>query len=223
MYQPPAHTEDRLPVLHDLIRQIGLAQLVTVGASGLVSNPVPLLLDPAAGPFGTLFGHLARANPQWSDLQPGPEALAIFAGPDGYVSPSLYPSKAASGGRVVPTWDYVVVQARGPLIVHDDPAWVGGLVRQLTASHEAGRHEPWAVDDAPARYLQGMLAGIVGIELPLTRIEGKLKLSQNRPPADIAAVLAAFEQGGPRERAVAAAMRDTGLPGAEGPAAPPTG
>lgn len=217
MYQPPAHAEDRVPVLHELMRRAVLAHLVTVGESGLVANPVPLLLDAERGPLGTLVGHLARANPQWQHVSRSREALAIFAGPDAYVSPSLYPSKA-EGGRVVPTWDYVVVHAHGRLLVHDDAAWVGQLVRRLTGTHEATRDEPWSVDDAPEAFVEGMVRAIVGIELPITRLEGKRKLSQNRPAGDLAAVRTAFEAGDPREQAVAAAMRH-----ALGASSPPPG
>lgn len=216
MYQPPAFVEDRLEVLHQLVRRAALGHLVTVGTEGIVANPLPLLLDADRGPLGTLVGHLARANPQWQDVAPGSEALVIFAGPDAYVSPSAYPSKA-DGRRVVPTWDYVVVHARGPLVVHDDPTWVEGLVRRLTDHHEAARPDPWSVDDAPRRFVDGMLGAIVGIEVPLTRLEGKRKLSQNRPEGDVAGVVAAFDAAGSRERAVAAAMREA-IPHLAGPA-----
>lgn len=224
VYQPVAFVEDRLPVLHGLMARAALAHLVTVGRSGIEANPVPLLLDADRGPYGTLVGHLARANPQWQGVAPGAEALAIFAGADAYVSPSSYPSKA-EGGRVVPTWDYVVVHAHGPLIVHDDPTWVEGLVRRLTDAHEAaalgaGGGPPWSVDDAPAPFVAGQLRAIVGIEVPIRRLEGKRKLSQNRPPGDIAGVLATFEAGTPRQRGVAEAMHKAF--GAPPSAAPPT-
>jgi transcriptional regulator len=194
VYQPPAHAEHRVPVLHELVRRAALGHLVTLGAEGLVANAVPLLLDAHRGPLGTLVGHLARANPQWQDVQATGEALVIFAWPDAYV---------------------VVVHARGPLVVHDDPAWVEGLVRRLTAEHERGRPEPWAVDDAPRRFVEGMLRSIVGIEVPIRHLEGKRKLSQNRPEGDIAGVVAAFDAAGPREQAVAGAMREA-MPGLGG-------
>ncbi len=189
MYLPAHFAETRIDVLHDALRTHGAAELVTFDGEGLVASTVPLLLDPDAGPLGTLRGHLARANPQWRTATAAVEALVIVRGPDAYVSPSAYPSKAVDG-KVVPTWNYLTVQARGPLVVHDDPAWTKSLVSALTDRHEAARAEPWAVTDAPEDYVAAMLRAIVGIEIPISRLEGKWKVSQNRPAADRDGVVA---------------------------------
>lgn len=208
MYLPPAFREDRIEVLHELIRETVLATLVSATAEGGVeATHLPLLLDPEPAPFGTLLGHLARANGHVRQLARAREAVAIFLGPEAYVSPSLYPSKRAHG-RVVPTWNYVAVHAIGTPELVEEPEALLDLVRQLTDRQEAGRAEPWAVSDAPPDFVAGQLKGIVGLRLRLTRIEGKLKLSQNRPAADREGVeqgLAASPDAG--DRAVAARMR----------------
>lgn len=176
--------------LHDLQQQIldtRLAVLVTHGEQGLQASHLPLLLRPDQGPNGTLYGHFARANPQWKALQDGAQALVIFAGADAYVSPGFYPSKA-DHGKVVPTWNYVAVHAYGTVEVFTDADRLRNLVSALTDRHEAGRNNPWKVADAPADYIDGMLKAIVGFALPIERLEGKRKLSQNRSPADIAGV-----------------------------------
>jgi transcriptional regulator len=144
---------------------------------------VPLLLDADAGPLGTLRGHVARANPLWRDAAHRDEALVVFQGPQAYVSPAWYPSKAEHG-KVVPTWNYVMVQARGRLRVIDDVAWLHALVTRLTATHEARRANPWAVDDAPPDYVASTLRAIVGLEIELVSLAGKWKVSQNRSAAD---------------------------------------
>ncbi len=185
MYLPESFAEARLPELHGMIDSAGLATLVTAGPAGPEASHLPLLLAAEEGPFGTLYGHLARANPQWR--LPGP-ALAIFTGPDGYVSPSWYPSKAADG-RVVPTWNYIAVHAAGKLEVFEDAARLRDLVERLTRRHESGRPVPWQVADAPADYIASMLRGIVGVRLPIERLEGKWKLSQNRTDPDRAGVI----------------------------------
>ncbi len=205
MYIPPAFRLDDLPALHAAIQGAGLANLVTATAEGLMASPLPLFLDPDDGPFGTLHGHLARANPQWKTPMVG-EALAVFMGPDAYVSPSFYPSKAEHH-RVVPTWNYVTIQARGPAEFYEDPDRLLALVTKLTERHEAPRATPWAVSDAPPDFIRGQLKGIVGLRLPITRLEGKQKLSQNRNAADRAGVRDALSASDrPAERAVAAAM-----------------
>ena len=212
MYRTAAFDVADLDTLHRLMRSAGAAHLVASrspdAGGGLDSSVLPMLLDtgPHDGPLGTLRGHLARANPQWRDADPDVEALVIFAGSDAYVSPSWYPSKQGSG-KVVPTWNYEVVHAHGRLSVHDDVDWLRAFVTRLTDHHEAGRPEPWAVTDAPEQYVAAMLKGIVGVEVRITRLEGKRKLSQNRPD-DVAAVQAALAGGSPGEQAVAAAMRD---------------
>jgi len=158
-----------------------LAMVVTHGAQGLQASHLPLLLRPDEGPNGTLYGHFARANPQWKELQEGAEALVIFAGADAYVSPGFYPGKAEHG-KVVPTWNYVAVHAYGTAQVITDAEPLLDLVSALTDHHEAGRAQPWKVADAPADYIDGMLKAIVGFALPIQRLEGKRKLSQNRCP-----------------------------------------
>jgi transcriptional regulator len=195
MYRQAAFALDDRDTLGDLVDGVGAAHLVTSTADGLRSSLVPLLYDrgPGAAGLGTLRGHLARANDQWR-LSDGAEALAIFTGPDGYVSPGWYPSKAADP-RVVPTWDYVVVHVTGRLTVHDDPDWVLAVVRALTERHEASRPVPWSVDDAPADHLARLARSIVGVEVEVAAISGSAKLSQNRP-ADIAGVAAGLAAAG---------------------------
>ena len=182
------------------------AALVTLSGGRLIATILPLLFDPADGPLGTLRGHLARANPQWRDGFSGVEALAIFDGPDAYVSPRLYAATRRSG-RHVPTWNYTTVQASGALGVRDDPAWLIEIVRRLTDRHEARWPDGWSVDDAPPDYIESELRAIVGIELRISRLEGKRKLSQNRAPADVDGVIAGLDAGAPREQAVASEMR----------------
>ncbi len=203
MYCPPAFREEELPALHELMRAARLANVVTSGANGLHASPLPLFLDETEGPYGTLYGHLARANDQWKDTPIG-EALAIFMGPDAYVTPSWYASKKEHG-KVVPTWNYSVVQARGPIEFFDDEARLRGVVERLTTLHEKGRAEIWSVSDAPEKFIMGQLRGIVGLRLPITNLEGKRKMSQNRSAADRAGVAAGLAASAhPAERAVAA-------------------
>ncbi|MGY2269722.1 MULTISPECIES: FMN-binding negative transcriptional regulator [Pseudomonas] len=185
MYTPRAFALEDLPELHQLIQHTRLAQLVTVGEQGLLASHLPLLLNPDEGPHGTLYGHLAKANPQWKDLQNGSEALVIFAGAEAYISPAFYPAKAEHG-KVVPTWNYIAVHAYGKAEVFSDAERLLGVVTALTDRHEGGRDQPWKVSDAPADYIDGMLKAIVGFALPIERLIGKRKLSQNRSPADIA-------------------------------------
>ncbi|WP_416421615.1 FMN-binding negative transcriptional regulator [Pseudomonas sp. App30] len=187
MYLPAAFHDQDIERLQQQMQDCRLAIVVTHGDSGLQASHVPLLLDRAAGPFGTLRGHLARANPQWQDLANGSEALVIFSGADAYVSPNFYPSKAEHG-KAVPTWNFLAVHATGTAEVFSDAERLRALVSQLTDRHEAGQAKPWAVNDAPADYLQSMLKAIVGFELPISRLEGKRKLSQNRSAEDIAGV-----------------------------------
>ena len=195
MYQPPSFREDRLEVLHALIRAHPLGLLVTAGRDGLLANPLPFLLDTEAAPSGVLRAHLARANPQGRALAEGGEALVVFQGVDSYVTPGWYASKQETG-RVVPTWNYAIVQARGTPVLIEDRDRLRGLVEALTTRHEAERPEPWAVGDAPPEFVAGQLKGIVGVEIPIARIEGKWKVSQNRPPADRAGVAQGLEAAG---------------------------
>ena len=189
MYQPPHHREDRLEVQHALIRQQPLGLLVTVGAGGIEANLIPFTLDASVAPLGLLRCHMARANRQWQDHDPAVDALVVFQGPAAYVTPSWYATKAETG-KVVPTWNYVVVQAFGRLRVIDDRDWLRAQVDALTGERERRRDHPWAVADAPEPFVDAQLKGIVGIEMPITRLEGKWKVSQNRPEADRSGVVA---------------------------------
>ncbi len=184
MYTPRAFALDDLPEIQQLIQHTRLAQLVSVGEHGLQASHLPLLLNPDEGANGTLYGHMAKANPQWRDLQNGAEALVIFAGADAYVSPAFYPAKAEHG-KVVPTWNYLAVHAYGKAEVFTNAERLLAVVSALTDRHEGGRQQPWAVSDAPADYIDGMLKAIVGFALPIERLIGKRKLSQNRSEADI--------------------------------------
>ena len=203
MYVPPAFREDDLSALHGVIREARLGNLVTATAEGLIATPLPLFLVPDEGPHGTLYGHLARANPQWKQAPVGP-AMAIFAGPDAYITPSWYATKREHG-KVVPTWNYVAVHAYGAAEFFEDPVRLLDAVRRLTKLHEGGRPTPWAVSDAPPDFIRGQLRGIVGLRLPIERIEGKRKMSQNRSAEDragVAAGLAASERSSDRAAAV---------------------
>ena len=189
MYIPKANEETRTPVLHELIRSQPFASLVTFGGSGLFASHVPVILetqgipDDQAAPLGVLKCHVSRANTQWKDFAPDVEALAIFSGAQHYISPSWYEEKHATG-KVVPTWNYVAVHAYGSLRVLDDADWLRAHVESLTTIHEAASPEPWAVSDAPADYIASIIKGIVGLEMRITRLEGKWKLSQNRSEED---------------------------------------
>ncbi|MGY2262068.1 FMN-binding negative transcriptional regulator [Pseudomonas sp. SDO55104_S430] len=187
MYTPRNFAIDDLHELHQQILGTRLAMVVTHGEHGLQASHLPMLFNPDQGPNGTLYGHFAKANPQWKELQNGAEALVIFAGADAYVSPGFYPSKAEHG-KVVPTWNYVAVHAYGSAEVFTDADRLLTLVSALTDRHEASRAQPWKVADAPVDYIDGMLKAIVGFALPIQRLEGKRKLSQNRNAADIAGV-----------------------------------
>jgi transcriptional regulator len=170
-----------------LLHTHGAADLVTATADGLVATFLPFLFDPTVGEHGALQGHLARNNDQWR-REPVAEAMVIVRGADAYITPSWYAAKAEHG-RVVPTWNYVTAHVYGRLVVHDDPGWVQDLVRRLTAKHEAARAEPWSVDDAPERFVAGQVRAIVGVEVLISRVEAKAKLSQNRSAADIDGVI----------------------------------
>jgi transcriptional regulator len=193
MYVPSHFKEDRVPELHDAIRRIGIGTLITNGAEGLEASHIPLLIDPEPGPYGTLRGHIARSNGQWKRLAQGAgggsEALVTFLGPDAYVTPNWFPSKRETG-KVVPTWNYIAIHAYGPLRFFEDRAPLLDIVMRLTNLHEGKRAAPWAVTDAPADYIDAMLKAIVGFELPIARLEGKWKLSQNKSAADVEGIRA---------------------------------
>jgi transcriptional regulator len=198
MYTPPAFAEDDPATIRQIVRDARLATLVTATAEGLVATPLPLMLADE-GERGVLYGHVAKANPQWK-LPPVGEALAMFSGPDAYITPSRYASKREHG-KVVPTWNYVAVHAYGPVEFFEDADRLYDVVTRLTNLHEGERPERWAVTDAPAKFIRSQLRGIVGLRLPIARIEGKRKLSQNRPAGDrqgVAAGLAESEREGDR-------------------------
>ncbi|HSO08126.1 MAG TPA: FMN-binding negative transcriptional regulator [Pelomicrobium sp.] len=205
MYLPAAFREDDLATLQGIIRAHPLATLVTAGADGLTANHVPMLLDPEPAPLGTLRGHLARANPQLATA--GSDALVIFHGPQAYVTPSWYESKREHG-KVVPTWNFVAVHAYGVLKTFDDPQRLHALVSALTEGQEQGFAQPWHVTDAPDDFVERQLTAIVGIEVSIARLEGKRKLSQNRPEKDRAGVeIGLVERGDADSAAVAEEMR----------------
>ena len=202
MYIPPAFKDDDVESIRRTIRNARLANLVTATTDGPVATPLPLFLDETEGEHGTLYGHVARANPQWR-LPPLGEALAIFSGPEAYVTPSWYATKQETG-KVVPTWNYIAVHAYGPVEFFEDAQRLLQVVTRLTNRQEQSRAEPWAVSDAPADFVAAQLRGIVGVRIPVTRFEGKRKMSQNRPEVDrvrVAAGLAA--SGNPQDREVA--------------------
>ena len=204
MYNPPHFKESEISVLHEAMRTIGFATLVS-GNPELFVTHLPLLVDPEPAPYGTLIGHVARANDHWRRAAHEP-VLAIFLGAHGYISPNWYASKADSG-KVVPTWNYVAVHAHGTLRTFEDPERLRGVVAALTDVHEAGSAHPWQIGDAPAEFIDAQLKGIIGIEIPIARIEGKLKLSQNRSAQDLDGVIAGLRaRGGEAASGLAAAI-----------------
>jgi transcriptional regulator len=200
MYLPPHFDEDRPDVLRGLVADHPLGTLVTLGADGLNGNHLPFLYDPDPEPLGTLRGHVARANPVWRETGKGVDALVIFQGPQVYVTPSWYPRKQETG-KVVPTWNYLVVHAYGPLRAIDDAEWLRGFVTRLTNRFEAARPDPWKVTDAPPDFIDANLKAIVGIEVPVTRIVGKWKVSQNRLQPDREGVARGLRETGDADAA----------------------
>jgi transcriptional regulator len=200
MYQPQHFREDDPAVQHALIRAHPLGLLVTVGKAGIEANHIPFVLDPS----GTLLqGHLARPNTQWQTFDPSADALVVFQGPEAYITPSWYATKTETG-RVVPTWNYAVVQVRGRMRAIDDHAWLRTQIDALTRSQEDGRDHQWHVGDAPAAFIDGQVKGIVGVEIAITSINGKWKVSQNRTEADQMGVIAGLHAaGGEAELAMA--------------------
>jgi transcriptional regulator len=207
MYIPEHFAITDPEALHRILREHPLGALVTQGPGGLDADHVPFEFDPTAGPLGTLTAHVARANTLWQRCTSGTQAMVIFRGNEGYISPSWYPSKHESH-RQVPTWNYEVVHAHGVLTVRDDERFVRGLVARLTRRHEAAEPHPWRMSDAPSEYIDQMLGHIVGIEIALTSLVGKAKLSQNRETRDrLAAADALTERG---HEALARSMREAG-------------
>ena len=193
MYCPDSFAETRPEILRVLIQRYPLATLVSMGSNGLEANHIPLYLAPDEGPQPVLQGHVARANPLWREVLSNSEVLAIFQGPQHYISPSWYATKVETG-KVVPTWNYAVVHAYGPLHVRDDPAWVRQQMVALTAQQENGFTMPWQVDDAPRDFTERLIQQVVGIEIPISRWMGKWKVSQNQPVGNRDSVVAHLEQ-----------------------------
>lgn len=207
MYLPAHFAEPRLEELHRIVRDNAFGMLVTNTASGLEAHHLPVYLDVDQGAQGALVAHVARANPVWREVRDGDPVLVVFRGAQGYVSPNWYPGKHETHRRV-PTWNYEVVHAHGTFHVHDDERFVRGVVARLTRQHEADQPQPWNMGDAPADYLAEQLRHIVGIEIRITRLEGKRKLSQHHEPRDREGAIRGLEaSGNPR---LAQAMRDTG-------------
>lgn len=204
MYMPTHFEETRVSTLHELIHAHPLGALVGLTPAGLDANHIPFEVDPEPAPFGTLRGHVARANPVWRESRDA-QVLVIFQGPSTYISPAWYPTKQESG-KVVPTWNYAVVHAHGVLRVIDDRVWLRAFVQTLTNRHEADRTSPWQVTDAPADYIEHMLGGIVGLEVAVSRLVGKWKVSQNRPAQDRAGVVEGLTREGGEEAAAMAEM-----------------
>jgi transcriptional regulator len=208
LYEPPLHRNEDLPELHALIKERVFGLLISNGAEGLTANSVPFVLDAGASKLGTLKVHLARANPQWRDLQTSPDALIVFQGHDHYITPSWYETKRETG-KVVPTWNYTMVQAKGRAKVMDD-AWLAQQIEELTQALEQRREQPWRVGDAPADFIAMQRRAIVGVEIEIVDIRGKWKTSQNRNAADCAGVVAGLEAMGDEDaRAMAEIVRET--------------
>ncbi|MGZ8158265.1 MAG: FMN-binding negative transcriptional regulator [Methylobacter sp.] len=210
MYIPPQFEQPDIDVMRDLIRNRPLATLVTLGANGINANHIPLHFSPTPGPFGVLRGHIARANPLWRDLFSDVETLAIVHGPDAYVSPSWYATKQEAG-KVVPTWNYAVVHAYGFLRIIDDAFWVRTQLEALTQQNEAAFPEPWAVSDAPEDFTEKLIGAVVGIEMVITRLIGKWKVSQNQPPQNQRSVIQGLNASGQSEAVAMAAMVNAGI------------
>jgi transcriptional regulator len=207
MYIPRAFEQTDPAALHDLIRAHPFGTLVVPSPSGLEVNHLPFVLHPDGGAAGSLRAHVARGNPVWRVVEQAREAVVIFQGPHHYVSPTWYPSKAETGGKVVPTWNYAVVHAHGPARAMDDRDWLAHHLAELVAIHEAGRDPAWRLHDAPADFVEKMIGAVVGIEISIQRLVGKWKLNQNRSPADRASVATALEGLGAEGAGTAALMK----------------
>lgn len=209
MYQPAHFREDRLDVQHALIRAHSLGLLITAGPGGLQANHVPFLVDAGGTDRGTLRAHLARANPQLDELAAVAECMVVFQGAQSYISPSLYPTKHEHG-KAVPTWNYITVHAWGRPRVIEDPVWLRRQIDDLTSHNESALPAPWKVSDAPESYVAAQIKGIAGIEIPIARIEGKWKVSQNRPAVDQAGVVAGLRGRGGDADIMAALVAERG-------------
>ena len=210
MYIPSQFDESRPEILHALLRAHPLGTLVTLGTSGLNANHIPFEFDAQQGEHGTLRAHIARANPLWKDFSSEVEAMVVFQGAQTYISPGWYPTKEEDG-RAVPTYNYMVVHAYGPLRVIDDAEWIRAQVQRLSERHETGQARPWKITDAPADYIDKLLKALIGIEIPVTKLAGKWKVSQNQPAANREGVVRGLrEQGGDAALAMAAAVASHG-------------
>jgi transcriptional regulator len=208
MYIPRHNEEKRVSVLHSLIVSRPLATLVTLGSSGLFASHIPMVLEENDSELGVLRGHISRANTQWRDFVPTVDALAIFAGHQHYITPTWYPG-TKEHGKEVPTWNYVVVHAYGPLKTIEDEHWLLTNVEKLTNIHEAASPSPWKVSDAPEDFIKSQLKGIVGLELPIKKLEGKWKVSQNRNARDRVGVIDGLEKlNTPESRAMKALVEE---------------
>lgn len=207
MYTPPHFREDDIALLHETIRRIAFGTLVTLGPDGLVGSHLPMLLDAEKGAHGTLTGHLAKANIQTKTEALDIEALAIFQGPEAYITPNWYATKQEHG-KVVPTWNYVAVHAYGKISFFEDADRLRDQVASLTDRHEATNAAPWALNDAPEKFVQSQLKGIIGFEIPISRMDGKWKLSQNRPAPDKEGVISGLDARDGADAEITRATRD---------------
>ncbi|HEY8097464.1 MAG TPA: FMN-binding negative transcriptional regulator [Methylobacter sp.] len=210
MYIPAQFEQPDVELMHELICNRPFATLVTLGANGIDANHIPLHLEPTPEPFGVLRGHIARANPLWHDLAADVETLTIFHGPDAYISPSWYATKQEAG-KVVPTWNYAVVHAYGSLRIIDDAVWVRAQLEALTQQHEADFPDPWEVSDAPEDFTEKLLGALVGIEMVITRLTGKWKVSQNQPLQNQRSVIQGLNASGQNEAVAMAALVNDGV------------
>ncbi|TCT07005.1 FMN-binding negative transcriptional regulator [Paralcaligenes ureilyticus] len=202
MYLPPVFREDQIGLLHDLIRTHPLATLVTAGPGGLMANLIPFLFYPDEGEHGTLRAHLSRGNPQWKELAQADECMVVFQGANGYITPSWYQTKKETG-KVVPTWNFVTVHAWGTPCMQEDPAWLSSHLHDLTYSQEHARVPPWKIEDAPADFIATQMKAIIGLEIAVGRMEGKWKVSQNRPQVDRLGVVEGLRAQGEPSRVMA--------------------
>lgn len=212
VYLPEHFAEHDTATIQTLIEQHPLGLLITLGMEGLSANHIPFVLDRAFGDHGRLLGHVARNNAVWHDHVTGQDALVVFQAAEGYISPNWYPTKF-DGHRAVPTWNYAVAHAYGPLIIHDDEKWLRGQAGRLTKLMEAGLPVPWKMADAPRDYLETMLANIVGIEIPITRLIGKVKANQNRDMVDRLGAISGLRDGGDPGDSAMADIMEALLPG----------
>jgi transcriptional regulator len=211
LYNPRWFKEDRVNVLQDEVNRVSFGTIITLAKSGILVSHVPMLIEGSKGDRGILFGHVARGNMQWRESSPGGEGLAVFLGPDAYISPRWYKSKEETG-KVVPTWNYIAIHVRGPVTFFEDTARIREIVTRLTEHHESYEEKPWKVTDAPPDYIDGELRQIVGFEMRIVRIEGKWKMSQNRPEADQNRVMTnLLERDRLRDEEVSYEMKRRGL------------